>query len=119
MEGLYRPANEASSKQVQMDWGRITWLANQELTNCPDITLGRVVITVGMANPDHYHPNSSEILHVLEGTIRRTVGDDAIIMNAGDTCVVPPDIRHGAANIGDRDADLIVAFTSGALITKS
>lgn len=119
MDGLYRPANEARSKRNEMEWGQITWLANQELTGSPDITLGRVVLQVGKTNPEHYHPNCSEVLYVLEGTVRRTVGEDAIIMKTGDTCIVPPSVRHGVANIGDIDADLIVVFTSGQYTTKS
>jgi oxalate decarboxylase/phosphoglucose isomerase-like protein (cupin superfamily) len=34
-------------------------------------------------------------------------------MNAGDTLVVPPGIMHNAVNIGEGDADMIVAYSSG------
>ena len=47
----------------------------------------------------HTHPYA-EVLIVLEGTARATIGDDVVEVTAGDIVVIPPDVVHGFVNIG-------------------
>jgi quercetin dioxygenase-like cupin family protein len=110
---LYRSGDEAKAKRIEEPWGSLTWLASKELADCRDITLGRVIIKPGMSNPRHSHPNCDEVLYLLSGTLKHIVGDETFVMKAGDTSVVPAGTVHVAFSIGDEDADMIVAYTSG------
>lgn len=105
-------AGKGRQVQVREEWGTVTWLANKELTGS-DLTLGKVVIHKGMSSPSHGHPNCEEILHVLSGTIEHHVGDQKVILRPGDTLVVPPGVAHHARNMGNIDAEMIVAYPSG------
>jgi quercetin dioxygenase-like cupin family protein len=50
---------------------------------------------------------------VLSGRLRHTVGDGAVTLEAGDTLGIPPGEFHNAVNIGQEDADVIVAYSTG------
>jgi mannose-6-phosphate isomerase-like protein (cupin superfamily) len=41
------------------------------------------------------------------------MGDEKVILEAGDTLVVAPYVAHHATNIGNENADMIVAYSSG------
>jgi quercetin dioxygenase-like cupin family protein len=53
------------------------------------------------------------VLYLLRGRLRHTVGDQVVILEAGDTLTVPPYVAHSATSIGEEDADMIVAYSSG------
>jgi quercetin dioxygenase-like cupin family protein len=94
-------------------WGNLTWFANRALGNSDDMTIGRCILKPGHTNGRHYHPNCSETLVVIQGRIRHTVtGDQETELGEGDTVVIPPNVRHGATNIGSTDAVLFIAFSS-------
>ena len=112
-DGLYRTADQAAAERVEEAWGSLTWLASNELTRSQDITLGRVVIKRGMSNPKHSHPNCAEVLYLLRGELWHVIGDEAVLMQAGDTTVVPAGVPHIAFSIGDQDAEMMVAYPSG------
>ena len=112
-DGLYRTADNAAAERVEETWGSLTWLASHELTRSPDITLGRVVIKQGMSNPKHSHPNCAEVLYLLRGQLWHVIGEEAVPMQAGDTTVVPAGVPHIAFSVGDKDAEMIVAYPSG------
>ena len=105
------PYSEA--EVVPQDWGQLTWFANRALGNSADVTVGRCLIHPGQSNPRHYHPNCSEILVVMQGHIRHTMeGDKEAEMNEGDTVTIAPGVWHRATNVGDKDAILLIVFTS-------
>jgi glucosamine-6-phosphate deaminase len=113
MQCSYRSAEEAANHIVDEGWGNLNWLANESLTGSRDITLGRVIIRPGRHNRRHRHPGSEEVLYLLKGTLRHSIGDSNVVMNAGDTISIPAGVFHNAVNIGDEDADMIVAHSSG------
>jgi quercetin dioxygenase-like cupin family protein len=110
MNGTHRPHTQV--KTIDDGWGTLTWLANRQLTDCQGTTLGRVVIRAGQSNPRHRHNRCEEVLYLMRGRLRHTVGDDAVVLEAGDTLLVPAGVFHNAVNIGDEDADMIVAYSS-------
>ncbi|MBN2504553.1 MAG: cupin domain-containing protein [Bacilli bacterium] len=96
-------------------WGQLTWYASEALGNTDNMTLGECLIKPGKQNSRHYHPNCTEILYVLQGTIiHEYEGKADVIMNAGDTITIPRNIKHFAKNIGDHDAIMLISFSSGA-----
>jgi len=104
--------SHTDSQTIVEDWGSLTWLASNLLTNS-DITVGRVIIKPGKSNPRHCHDSCEEVLYLLQGKLVHTFGDEQVEMNAGDTLVVGQGIMHNAVNPGDIDADMIVAYSSG------
>ena len=104
---------EAEARRAEESWGSVRWLANGESTDTGGLTVGRVVIRPGMSNPRHSHPNCDEVLHLLRGTLEHSVGDETVVLHAGDTLVVPAGVAHHAVNVGSQDADMIVAYDTG------
>ena len=104
----------ADVERSDEDWGSLSWVASRHVGNVEDMTLGRVVIKKGQSNPRHCHPNCEEVLYLLSGRIEHTLGDMTFILDAGDTFAVPAGVFHNGANIGDGDADMVVAYSTGA-----
>lgn len=107
-------AGEAEAHTVKAPWGSLTWVASQAIGNVQDMTLGFVVIKKGESNPRHVHPNCEEVLYLLRGKLEHTLGDEKVVMGPGDTIAVPPGVFHNGINIGDEDAEMIVAYSEGA-----
>jgi len=109
----YLPAHQADQARVDEPWGSLTWLASKPLADCEGVTMGRVIIHPGASNPRHSHPSCEEVLYLLAGRLEHWMGKQSVIMAPGDTIVVSRGIAHHARNIGDVDADMIVAYSSG------
>jgi quercetin dioxygenase-like cupin family protein len=108
-----RRAGEAQAKMRHEDWGSLNWLASQEIGNVEGLTVGRVLIKKGQSNPRHRHPGCEEVLYLLRGRLRHTVGDQTVLLEPGDTLSIGAGVPHNAASIGEEDADMIVAYSSG------
>jgi quercetin dioxygenase-like cupin family protein len=107
------PAADAHAARRVEDWGSLTWLASRAIGNTRELTVGRVTITRGESNPRHTHPGSEEILYLLSGRLEHTLGDETYSLEPGDTLAIPPGVFHNARSVGDVDADMIVAYSTG------
>lgn len=98
---------------VETEWGRLTWHASAKLGNSEEMTVGQCLIKPGCENPLHSHPNCSEILVVLEGSVVHMIeeGREATL-DEGDVITLPANLPHKARNDGTRDAVLLIAFSS-------
>jgi quercetin dioxygenase-like cupin family protein len=108
-----RTASEANQKRIDEEWGSLNWLASLPIGNAEGVTVGRVIIKPGQSNPRHSHTTCEEVLYLLAGRLEHFIGDESVILEAGDTLVVAPYVAHYAINVGDEDADMIVAYSSG------
>jgi quercetin dioxygenase-like cupin family protein len=108
-----RSAAEAEGERIVEQWGSLNWLASAQIGNAKGVTVGRVTIKPGKANPRHSHSTCEEVLYLLTGRLEHWIGDASVILEAGDTLTVPANVAHYAANVGDEDADMIVAYSSG------
>ena len=52
------------------------------------------------------------MLYLLNGHLEHSLGEDRIMLQAGDSITIPAGMFHNAANVGSEDADMIVAFSS-------
>jgi len=102
----------AEAKDEPVPWGKLVWFAGRPLGNSEKMTTGQATIPPGTQNPPHWHPNTDEVLHVLQGHIMHRVGDKEYEMKAGDTVSIPEGTVHNARNIGTEDAILYVSFNS-------
>lgn len=97
---------------IRQAWGTLTWFVSREIGNSTTQTFGRAVILAGQTNPRHRHPNCDEILHLLSGRIRHTLGDQDILMEPGDTISIPAGVWHNATALGDTPAEMVICFSS-------
>lgn len=95
-------------------WGQLTWYASDKIGNTDNMTLGECLIKPGQQNSRHYHPNCTEILHLVKGTIiHEYEGTQDVLMHEGDTITIPMNVKHHAKNIGVEDAVMLISFSSG------
>ena len=108
-----RTAAQAAQDHIDEGWGSLNWLASQPIGNAQGVTVGRVTIKPGQTNPRHLHTTCEEVLYLLRGRLKHFCGEEWVILEAGDTLTVPADVPHYAVNVGEEDADMIVAYSSG------
>jgi quercetin dioxygenase-like cupin family protein len=96
----------------EMEWGRLVWMVSGAQGSSTTMTVGRCYIAPGAANPRHYHPNCDEVLHVLQGLIEHSAGDETVRMMAGDTISIPANVVHNATNVGEEEAVMVISFSS-------
>ena len=108
-----RTAADAEERRDDFEWGTLRWYASRELSGTPGLTVGRCAIRPGMANPRHSHPDCDEVLHLLAGELDHSLGDAVHRLRPGDTITIPSGVPHNASNVGDVEAVMVIAFSSG------
>lgn len=97
-----------------LDWGSIKWLVTPATIDGATSSLGEVVINPGKGHERHEHPSADEVLYVVEGTGRQTVGDGPEFdIVAGDAVWVPKGTMHSTFNTGWKALRLIATYTPG------
>jgi quercetin dioxygenase-like cupin family protein len=67
----------------------------------------------GSQTPPHRHTRYSEQLYVLEGEFTVWTGENKVVLNAGESFLIPPYTPHVVAALGDKPArGLVVAAPS-------
>jgi quercetin dioxygenase-like cupin family protein len=95
------------------DWGTIQWLCSNEMFAGANLTFGYVQIEPGQKNPRHYHPNSSEVLFLIEGELDHSIGGEVLHLTAGMSIFIPQNAAHDAHNAGTTTARMVVAYPTG------
>jgi quercetin dioxygenase-like cupin family protein len=97
-----------------LDWGSIKWFVSPDTVPGATSSFGEVVINPTKGHDRHEHPGADEVLHVIEGTGRQTVGDGPEFeIVAGDTIWVPRGTPHSTFNTGWKALRLIATYTPG------
>lgn len=96
----------------ETDFGHLVWMVSGAQGNSTTMTVGRCHITPGKANSRHYHPNCDEILYVMQGTIRHSMGEETALMSAGDAVSIPTGVPHNAENVGADEAVCLISFST-------
>ena len=109
MSYTLRTAAETGAARINEPWGSLNWLASAQIGNAEGVTVGRVIIRAGRSNPRHSHTTCEEVLYLLRGRLRHSMGDASVMLEAGDTLTVAAHVVHHAVNVGDEDAEMIVA----------
>lgn len=96
------------------DWGSIKWHVTPDSVPDASSTLGEVVINPGKGHDRHEHPDADEILYVVEGEGRQTVGEGPeFTVRAGDAVWIPKGTLHSTFNAGWRPMRLVATYTPG------
>lgn len=97
-----------------MGWGSIKWFVSPDTVAGATSSFGEVVINPTRGHERHEHPDADEVLYVIEGTGRQTVGDgDEFDIVAGDAVWVPKGTMHSTFNTGWKPLRLIATYTPG------
>ncbi|ARZ66171.1 cupin domain-containing protein [Streptomyces sp. HU2014] len=63
--------------------------------------------------PAHFHTRAAELFFVIDGSLRVLVDEEIVVLNAGDSLVVPPHTPHAFAAAPGSEADVLFVFTPG------
>ncbi|HVZ39927.1 MAG TPA: cupin domain-containing protein [Candidatus Kapabacteria bacterium] len=99
---------------IHEEWGTLQWLAGSHVGNAEGVTVGRMTMRPGGSNALHSHANCEEVLLVLRGLVEQVVGGRSMRQRPGDVVVVPAGVPHRSINIGAGEAEVMIAFGSGA-----
>jgi quercetin dioxygenase-like cupin family protein len=94
-------------------WGSLRWVMNAKLDADSPLTLGIAKINPGQSNPMHKHDNSDEVIYVLSGSCEQRVGEETVVLKAGDTLRIPAGVPHQARAIGKEPCESLVAYNTG------
>ena len=62
--------------------------------------LARIVLRTGCIVPMHSHQNE-QITYILEGALKFNLGDQEIVVRAGEVLVIPSNVPHSAEALED------------------
>jgi len=94
----------------QTPWGYMQWLCSGTLFADAQQTFGYVEINPGEKNPRHLHPNSDEVLYLLQGELDHSLGEAIHHLTAGMSIHIPEGVAHDAMNRGITVAKMLVAY---------
>ena len=84
-----------------------------------DMTLLRLVVTVGAVREPHWHGNAAEFNYCVRGTAQVGIvapsGESwTFTMNDGDVAFIPNNWFHYIANVGDEELEIVAFFDATA-----
>lgn len=71
-----------------------------------------------MLTSDPHPQGTRELLHIEEGTLTVTIGDDRMELHAGDSVTMPGDVQHSYANASDQPTRFTMAVYEPATATR-
>lgn len=64
-------------------------------------SLAEASVPPGCATRPHRHGETEELYHVTAGRGRMTLGEASLVLEVGDTVLIPPGTSHRIENIGE------------------
>ena len=86
-------------KANKFDWG-IWLISTANAINPDELSVGQTYILPGCQHSTHKHDDQDEILFILSGSARATVGNITDMVGEGDMVFVPKGTDHALANTG-------------------
>src|SRR5437868_6633346 len=90
---------------MHIDWSSLSTeqlspLIDRQFINTGNVTVARFFLRKGAFVPEHRHPNE-QIAFVLSGSMRFIMEGKSIILRAGETLCIPPNVPHSAEALED------------------
>jgi quercetin dioxygenase-like cupin family protein len=104
--------NNDNIAPVVYDWGAVKWVVNDSVAAGSQQSFGVVYIQPGKTNPEHWHTNAQEIVHMLQGQCDVATDDTTITLRPGQTLFIPLGTRHELTNNGWEPAVYVCSFTA-------
>lgn len=98
---------------VSTGWGELNWKITDKSMAGTEMTFGTCLIKPGERNPLHSHPNCEEFLYVVSGSCEHRLGEETVMLGAGDIIRIPQDVRHWARAVGDEPVFALIMFSTG------
>jgi len=95
------------------DWGSIKWGVTPELFPGAPMAVGEVVINPTKGHDRHNHPESDEVLFIMEGEGVQTVADAEFPVGPGDSIFIPMGTMHSTFNTGWKQMRLLAIYSPG------
>lgn len=95
----------ASDGWVDMD---VKWLVTSETVGAESCVFGITVFPPGAEHEIHRHPNAEETEYIVSGSGIAAVGDDDVVLEAGEMVFVPRNEYHGFRNASATDQAVMV-----------
>jgi quercetin dioxygenase-like cupin family protein len=68
-------------------------LIGRQVLHCETMTMARIYLKKGACVPAHSHVNE-QISTTLAGKLRFVIGGEEVILEAGESIVIPPNVPH-------------------------
>jgi len=95
----------------------LQWLVTKETVGAVHGVFGRTVFPPGSRHEIHRHPNAEEVEYLVQGTGVARVGDEDVLLSAGELVFVPVNDWHGFYNTSEtEDAVMIWTYAGAASI---
>lgn len=94
------------------DFGAVEWAVRAGDPPGAEHTVGIATFDAGKGNVEHIHPNCEEVVFVLDGEVEHTLGDERVLLRAGDLIVVPRGVPHRLLNRSAAPVRAYVVFSS-------
>jgi quercetin dioxygenase-like cupin family protein len=98
---------------AEFPWGHMLWFCRQTIGSTDGITMGRRVMVPGESSDTRQSDGREEAIYLIRGRVRHELVDRAIVQESGDFLAIPAGSIHRTTNVGDEEAELIIAFGSG------
>lgn len=95
------------------DWGSIKWGVTPDLFPGAPMAVGEVVINPTKGHDRHNHPESDEVLFIMEGEGVQTVADSEFPVGPGDSIFIPMGTMHSTFNTGWKQMRLLAIYSPG------
>jgi mannose-6-phosphate isomerase-like protein (cupin superfamily) len=94
-------------------WGTLCWLMNAQIDPEAAMTVGLAENLPNISAPMHVHANSEEVIHILSGSCEQRMGNETVILKAGDTLRIPAGVPHCAKGLGAEPSRAVVVYNTG------
>lgn len=89
------------------------WIVNREKENyCGKF----IFMFAGQTCPEHYHKNKDETFYIVKGKVKMIMNGKEIIMNKGDTLIMPVKTKHSFTAI---ENSLILEVSQKSVLTDN
>jgi quercetin dioxygenase-like cupin family protein len=98
--------------RVPTSWGELNWKFTGKTTPGAQMTFGTCLIKPGERNPLHSHPNCEELLYIVSGSCEHRLGEETVLLAAGDVIRIPRNVPHWARALGDEPVLALIVFST-------
>ncbi|MEV0073766.1 cupin domain-containing protein [Amycolatopsis sp. NPDC050768] len=91
-----------------------TWLLADAADTGGVMNVVRTTLGPGVDGPPpHFHRLAPEMFYLLDGRLRVLVGDEVVVLTAGDYLLVPPGVVHAWGTLAESGADVLIVKAPG------
>jgi mannose-6-phosphate isomerase-like protein (cupin superfamily) len=105
---------QASGNRVDIGGGSSSnlILTGANLQNINRNMMGYSLYKPGLDTKQKIHLEAEELVYVVTGSGKLTVGTELVPFLSGDSIFIPPGVPHGVRNDGEEDVEMVFFFSS-------